>query len=290
MSPPAYHKKRVLQKNGPNTFYIALEIKNLFNLRPRINGLRQYQPLLKQLIIRDIKLKYRRSFLGYVWSILNPLLTMMVLVVVFSNLFRFDIPNFPVYLICGSTLYAFLAEATSMSASSIMTNSALLKKTYVPKYIFPLSRVTSSLVNLLFAFVAIILVIIYTGLKITPLMLLTPLVIFELYVFSLGLSMFLAAATVYCRDILYLWGIFLTLWNYLTPIFYPVSIIPEKYRFWYCSLNPMYIYITQFRDLVLNGTLPDLYSVSLGIAMAIVSVIMGTIFFMRSQDNFILYI
>lgn len=110
-----------------------------------------FSELLKQLIIRDIKLKYRRSYLGYLWSILNPLLLMIVLVIVFSNLFRFDIPNFPLYLIAGHVLFNFMVEATTMSVNSIIGNAPLIKKTYVPKYIFSLSRVGSSLVNLIFS-------------------------------------------------------------------------------------------------------------------------------------------
>ena len=110
-----------------------------------------FDELLKQLIIRDVKLKYRRSYLGYLWSILNPLMLMMVLVVVFSNLFRFDIPNFPLYMISGQFLFNFMTEATNMSVGSITGNSALIKKTYVPKYIFTVSKVGSSLVNLLFS-------------------------------------------------------------------------------------------------------------------------------------------
>lgn len=122
-----------------------------------------FDELLKQIIVRDVKLKYRRSYLGYLWSILNPLMLMMVLVVVFSNLFRFDIPNFPLYMIAGQTIFNFMAEATNMSIGSITGNASLLKKTYVPKYIFTLSKVGSSLVNLLFSLGALLLVMIVTG-------------------------------------------------------------------------------------------------------------------------------
>lgn len=252
--------------------------------------LKQYQHLLKQLILRDIKLKYRRSFLGYLWSILNPLLTMLVLVFVFSNLFRFNIPNYPLYLITGSTLFGFLSESTSMAATSILVNAPLLKKTYVPKYIFPLSRVTSSLVNLLFSMVAILLVMLFTRATITYHLLLTPLILIEVYIFCLGLGLFLSAATVFFRDLLYLWGIFLTLWSYLTPIFYPTNIIPLRFRFWYSMLNPMNLYISQFRDILLYASLPSFEILTLGITFALVSLYIGIFVFRRSQDGFILYI
>lgn len=256
----------------------------------RFQGLFNYRFLLKELIIRDIKLKYRRSFLGYIWSILNPLMMMMVLVVIFSNLFRFNIPNYPMYLITGSTLFGFMGEATSMAIYSITGNAALIKKIYVPKYIFTLSRVTSSLVNLLFSMVAIVIVALFTGVKVTPLILLFPIVVIEVYVFSLGLSLFLASSSVFFRDLQYLWGIFITMWNYLTPIFYPISIIPEKYRFIYSVFNPMVGYVTQFRDVVIYGRMPEVGIVCLGVLFASVSIVLGTYIFQRSQDNFILYI
>ena len=126
----------------------------------RLNGFYCYRHLLKQLVEKDIKLKYRRSFLGYLWSILNPLLTMVIMVAVFSNIFRGDIQNFPVYLIIGQTLFNFMVEATNMALGSITENSALLKKTYVPKYIFTMARVTSSLVNMIFSLGAMLLVFI----------------------------------------------------------------------------------------------------------------------------------
>lgn len=260
------------------------------NLYIRLYGLYQYRDLLKQLVVRDVKLKYRRSILGYLWSVLNPLMTMMVLVIVFSNLFRFDIPNFPVYLITGSTLFGFMSEATTMAIASITGNAALLKKTYVPKYVFTLARVTSSLVNMLFSMTAIIIVVLITKVQITPYILLAPLVIAEVYLFSLGLGIFLAAASVFFRDLQYLWGIFITMWMYLTPIFYPITIIPEKYRFWYYWLNPMTGYVSQFRDIVLHGQMPHVYSVCAGFMIAFIALLVGAYTFYRSQDNFILYI
>ena len=255
----------------------------------RLGGLYHYRDLLKQLVIRDIKLKYRRSFLGYVWSILNPLLLMLVLVVVFSNLFRFDIPHFPVYLVTGNVLFNFMMEATTMAIGSITGSASLIKKTYVPKYIFPLSRVTSSLVNMLFSMVALVLVVLVTRIDITPYMLLSPIVIIEVYVFSLGLGLFLSAAAVYFRDIQYLWGVFTTMWCYLTPLFYPVSIIPEQYRAIYCA-NPMYGYIAQFRDIVLYGKMLQLPMFFEGCAVALGALVIGAWTFMEIQDNFILYI
>ena len=249
-----------------------------------------FDELLKQLIIRDVKLKYRRSYLGYLWSILNPLMLMMVLVVIFSNLFRFDIPNFPLYLISGQFLFNFMTEATNMSVASITGNASLIKKTYVPKYIFTISKVGSSLVNLLFSLGALLLVMVFTDAEFSWNLLFFPVIILEVFIFSLGLGLWLAAITVFFRDIQYLWGVFVSMWMYLTPLFYPVSIIPEEYRELYQNANPMYGYVEQFRDIVLYAKFPQSDSILIGFASAILVLVLGAWYFNKKQDEFILYI
>ena len=249
-----------------------------------------FDELLKQLVIRDIKLKYRRSYLGYLWSILNPLMLMMVLVIVFSNLFRFDIPNFPLYLLCGQIIFNFMSEATNMAVGSIIGNAALIKKTYVPKYIFTVSRVGSSLVNLIFSLGALLFVMIFTQADFSWNLLYFPVIILQVYIFSLGLGLWLAALTVFFRDIQYLWGVFVTMWMYLTPLFYPVSIIPAEYQSLYQNANPMYWYIAQFRDIVLYTKIPDLNSIFMGFLTALIVLVLGAWYFNKKQDKFILYI
>ena len=258
-----------------------------------VNGFQRFSAfdeLLKQLGLRDVKLKYRRSYLGYLWSILNPLMLMMVLVVVFSNIFRFDIPNFPLYMIAGQTVFNFMIEATNNEVWSITGNAPLLKKTYVPKYIFTLSKVGSSLVNLVFSLGALVLVMIFTGAEFSWNLLFFPIIILQVLIFSLGISLFLAAATVFFRDIQYLWGVFTSMWMYLTPLFYPVNIIPEEYRWAYMNLNPMYSYIEQFRDIVLHAKAPDFNSMLVGFIVAFGFLILGAWYFNKKQDEFILYI
>ena len=249
-----------------------------------------FDELLKQLVIRDVKLKYRRSYLRYLWSILNPLMLMMVLVVVFSNLFRFDIPNFPLYMISGQFLFNFMTEATNMSVSSITGNASLIKKTYVPKYIFTVSKVGSSLVNLLFSIGALLLVMIFTDAEFSWNLLFFPIIILQVFIFSLGLGLWLAAITVFFRDIQYLWGVFVSMWMYLTPLFYPVSIIPEEYRDLYQNANPMYGYIEQFRDIVLYAKFPQTETILTGFATSLIVLILGAWYFNKKQDEFILYI
>lgn len=256
----------------------------------RINGLFAYKDLVKQLVTKDIKLKYRRSFLGYLWSILNPLLIMAVMVVVFSQIFRFDVENYPVYLIIGQTLFNFMSEATNQAIYSILGNAPLLKKVYVPKYIFTLSRVTSSLVNLVFSLGAMLIVFIVTKVQFSWYMLLIPIVLIELYIFCLGLGLFLAQAAVFFRDIQYIYSVFITVWMYLTPVFYPITILPDNIRNLVVSLNPMYFYIDQFRTIVLEQQLPASGSMIGGIVAAVIALCVGIWSFLKTQDKFILYI
>lgn len=259
-------------------------------IKIRLQGFYKYKELLQQLVTRDVKLKYRRSFLGYLWSVLNPLLIMIVLSIVFSQIFKYDIPNFSVYLLTGQVIFNFMNESTTMAIGSIMVNSALIKKTYVPKYIFPVSKITSSLVNMLFSFVALWVVMIITGVKITAWFLVFPFVIIELYVFCLGLGLFLAQAAVFFRDIQYIYGVITTAWMYLTPIFYPTTILPEGLKSFVLYWNPMYYYVTQFRDTMLYGQLSEPYLIFGGIGFAIVFLILGIWSFLHNQDKFILYI
>ena len=172
----------------------------------------KYRPLIRELVTRDLKVKYRRSVLGYVWSILNPLLMMLLQTLVFSYMFRFDIPNFPLYLICGNTLFNFFNESTNMGMGSVLGNSSLIKKVYVPKFIFPISRVVSSFVNLLFSLAAIILVMLITRspFHLTILLVWAPLVL--LFLFTCGMALLLSALAVYFRDLQYLYGIVTMAW------------------------------------------------------------------------------
>lgn len=259
-------------------------------MRGRLERLYGFRHLLKQLVLKDIKLKYRRSFLGYLWSVLNPLLVMLVMLLVFSHMFRSDIENFPAYLIIGQTLFNFMSEATNQAIFSITGNAALLKKVYVPKYIFTLSKVTSSLVNLLFAMGAMAIVLIASRVQFSPAMLFLPVILTELYVFSLGLGLFLAQGAVFFRDIQYIYAVWITAWTYLTPLFYPMSLLPETIQQGIRLCNPMYHYITQFRQVVLYQSLPDAASLAYGFLLALGFLLFGTWTFLKSQDRFILYI
>lgn len=256
----------------------------------RLQNSWQYRDLLKQLVMRDIKLKYRRSFLGYLWSVLNPLLIMMVMTIVFSTMFSRNIDNFPVYLFCGQMLFNFMNNSTHQAISSITGNASLLKKTYVPKYIFTVSKITSGLMDFFFSIGALIIVMLVTRAKFTPYFLLIPFVALQLYLFCIGLGMFLAQANVFFRDIQYIYNAITTAWIYLTPIFYPIDMLPPNVMWIVKHFNPMYFYVGQFRDLVYYGRLPGPKIIFAGCVTAFLAVIIGIRSFLKTQHKFILYI
>lgn len=249
----------------------------------------RYKYLLYVLVARDIKKKYRRSVLGVLWSMLNPLLMMIITSMVFSTLFRFDIPNYVLYLLAGQVLFTFFSESTSFAMGSILENGALIRKVYVPKYMFPLARVVSSCVNLLFTFPAILVMMCYTGQypDISFVFIIVPIALFLLFCFGVG--MILAAGVVYFRDLFHLYGVLLTALNYATPIFYPESIVPEAYKF-LMTYNPLYYYLQAFRNMIYKGTLPDLQLLLICAGMSISVLILGTLIFQKAKKQFILYV
>jgi ABC-type polysaccharide/polyol phosphate export permease len=249
----------------------------------------RYRGLLGQFVIRDLKVKYRRSLLGYLWSLLNPLLMMAVLTLVFSNIFRFDIPNFPVYLLSGQILFSFFSESTSMAMTSILYSGSLIKKVYIPKYIFPISRVMSSFVTLVFSLLALFIVIILTGVNISLNILFFPIPLVYIFLFSVGIGLIMSVLTVYFRDMLHLYTVLLSAWMYLTPLFYPINIVPDYVR-GIIYYNPLYYYVEAFRDIVLYNQFPSFHTNLMCIIFSTVSIFLGLFIFYRKQNKFILYI
>ena len=254
-----------------------------------IIAMQKYRFLIKQLVSRDFKAKYKRSILGVFWSFLNPLLTMIVQYVVFSNLFRFDIPYYPVYLLSGIVVFNYFSEACGMALTSIIGNATLITKVYVPKYIYPLTRILSSLINLLISMIPLIMVTVFSGLYPTKAYLLIPFVLVCLAMFCLGMGMLLSAAMVFFRDIQFLWGVLTMIWMYLTPIFYPESILPDEVV-WVLKFNPLYYFINFLRSCVIDGVSPEpvVYVQCFLIALGVLAV--GAWVFKKSQDKFVLYL
>ena len=258
--------------------------------RYRINVLYQYKDLVRELVSRDLKLKYRRSFLGYVWSVLNPLLIMLVLTIVFSTMFNKNIDNYPVYLLTGRILYDFLKVSTNSAMKSITGNAALLKKTYVPKYIFTLAKITSCMVDTVLSMGALIIVMLVTGARFSWTFLLFPIVVLQIYIFCCGLGFLLATLNVFFRDITYIYNAVTTAWLYLTPIIYPLERLPKTLQLLVKGLNPLYYYVAQFRDLIYGCRLPGPRIFFGGWIIAFLMLIVGVTVFQRMKDKFILYI
>lgn len=252
----------------------------------------QFRDLFLQLVQRNIKLKYRRSFLGYIWSVLNPLLTMFVQAAVFTLMFQRGIENYPAYLIAGNILFGFMRESSSNSIYSITGNASLLKKTYIPKYIFTISKVTSDFVNLLFSLVALFIVLVATGVPFYNswhfLAGIIPLI--ELYIFCIGLGLFISQAAVFFRDVQNIWPVITNAWMYLTPLFYSIEILPQSLALAIKKFNPMYTYIAMFRDAIIYETLPSPGYVLRGFIIALVALILGIWSFQHSENKFILHI
>jgi len=269
-----------------NLVYRQKKEKESFGLNI-INAFTRYEFLLSQLVSRDFKTKYKRSVLGVLWSFLNPLLMMTVQYVVFSTIFKSDIPNFAVYLLIGIVFFSFFSEATNMGLMAIVGNSSLITKVYIPKYIFPVSRVLSSTINLLISMIPLLLVVLFTRAPITPALLLLPFSIICTIVFCIGMSFILSAAMVYFRDMQFLWGVVSMLWMYATPIFYPESILPPKYMVIF-KMNPLYHFIRFSRTIILDGVSPEPKAYLFCLIAAFVPLAIGTAVFKKTQDKFIL--
>lgn len=245
--------------------------------------------ILKTLVGKDFKVKYRRSVLGVVWSVLNPLLMMIVMSAVFSYMFRFNIENFPLYLILGQIMFNLMSDATSGAMQSIIGAASLIQKIRIEKMVFPLEKVIFSLVNFLFAAIAAVAVMIYFRIMPTWDILFLPLCIVYVFAFSAGLGLILSSLAVFFRDVIHLWSVVLTAWTYATPLFYPLELLPDTLQF-LIQFNPMYQYITYFRDIMMYGITPTLEQNLICIAMAAISLALGILVFRKTEHKFILYV
>ena len=236
---------------------------------------------ISSLVSKDFKLKYRRSVLGVLWSVLNPLLMMCVLAAVFTNVLKFgDVENFPMYLILGNVLFALMADSTSGAMTSILESAPLIKKIRVAKMIFPLEKVLFQLVNFAISLIAVIVVMVFF--RIAP-------TVNLLALFCSGLGMLLSALAVFFRDVCHLWGVVITAWTYATPLFYPVTLLPD----WMQAAeayNPMYHYVVYFRDIAMYGQWPGIKENLVCLAMALITFVIGFLVFKRTEKKFILYV
>lgn len=251
--------------------------------------IKKYKFLIRQLVSRDFKTKYKRSVLGVFWSFLNPLMMMTVQYIVFSTLFKSDIPDFAAYLIIGTVMFNFFSESCSMTLTSILGNSGLITKVYMPKYIYPLTRTLSSMVNLFISIIPMMIVCIVTGVELHKSMVLSLYFFICLVVFCLGMGLLLATSMVFFRDTQFLWGVISMIWMYATPIFYPESIVPETIRK-VIFLNPLYHFIKNARICLIDGISPEPRAYVLCLCISLGMLFIGAFIFCKKQDEFVLYV
>lgn len=245
--------------------------------------------IMRELVSKDFKLRYRRSVLGIAWSVLNPLLMMVVLSAVFSSFFRFSIENYPLYLILGNILFGLMSASTNGAMRSIMGSASLIKKVKINKIVFPLEKVIFELLNFAISLIAVAVVMLFFQIPPTLNLLMLPLLLVYMVIFCSGLGMLLSSLVVFFRDVEYLWSVLLTAWTYLTPLFYPAEIWPD----WMVSIerfNPMYHYVTYFRDIALWNITPDLYMNIKCLGFAVITFAVGYLVFRKTERNFILHI
>lgn len=244
-----------------------------------------YKELVIQSISRAIKTRYKRSALGVLWTMLNPLLMMVVLTVVFSQIFRFSVEHYPVYILCGIVIWNFFSGSTSGAMGEMLWSGELLTRIYVPKSIFTVSSIGTGLLNLLLSLIPLFLISIALGVPITPALLLTPLAVLIVTGFALGMGLLLSTITVFFADMLPVYEVILRIWFYATPIIYPLEIVPER-LLWLIKLNPMYYMVELFRQPLLNGTVPELNCWLIAAGSALISLIVGSIVFTSKSNDY----
>lgn len=254
--------------------------------------------ILKQLVSKDFKIKYRRSFLGVAWSVLNPLLMMIVMAIVFTTIFAqgrngsITPEMYPLYLIVGNVTFAVMSDSTSQALSSIIQASSLLKKVKVHRFVFPVQKVLFSLVNFAFSLIAVAIVMLWFHVVPTWHLLLLPVCLILLMFFCMGVGLLLSAATVFFRDVMHLWSVVLTAWTYFTPIFWTTDYILKMPHILHVLMyaNPMYNYLQFMRDIFLFQTCPTPLEFGLCVAWAVIAMAIGYTVFHKNEHKFILYI
>lgn len=255
-----------------------------------LSNLKRDSFVLSSLVSKDFKLKYRRSVLGVVWSVLNPLLMMIVLSAVFTNVFRWgQIDNYPLYLILGLILFNLMANATTSSMTSIIDASSLIKKIRINKMIFPLEKVVFELINFAISLIAVVIVMAYFQIMPNANILFLPILLIYMIIFCTGIGLLLSALAVFFRDVIHLWSVIITAWTYATPIFYPTDLLSETMQS-LMQYNPMYQYVTYFRQIALWGVTPGVTENLICLGMAVITFVVGMIVFKKAQKKFILYV
>ncbi len=245
----------------------------------------RYRDLIYQLIRRDIVARYKRSILGVIWTMLQPLGMMLVITIAFSQLFG-RVEGYPVYLLSGLIAWNFFSQTTTAAIHQIVWGGALMRRIYIPHTAFSISSVGTGMVNLILSLIPLLLIMLIAQRPITWAFLFVPIPLMLLTAFALGVGLMLSTMAIHFPDIKEMYLIIVQAWMYLTPVMYPADIIPITYRDWLLYLNPMYYLINIFRAPIYDGSLPSLNILIVGIAVSVLTLLVGWSYFSSQMDNF----
>lgn len=246
----------------------------------------QYRDVLVQLVRQFLTLRYRRTLLGYVWTLVNPLLMMMVTAVVFSTLFNLPLASYTVFLFAGMVPWTFFSMSVTQSCTSFIQNEGLIKKIYLPKIIFPMSLVVGMGVDSAMSMLALSVIILPFGGEFSFALLFLPFAFLLLMVFAFGMAMLMSVATVFFRDLQYVINVLMQAWFFLTPVMYRHEALTGKVA-WVVALNPMVYFIELFRAPVLRGELPSARALAISASVALLSVAIGFWTLHRQEKNIV---
>lgn len=245
----------------------------------------RYRDLIYQLIRRDIVARYKRSILGVIWTMLQPLGMMLVITIAFSQLFG-RVEGYPVYLLSGLIAWNFFSQTTTAAIHQIVWGGALMRRIYIPHTAFSISSVGTGMVNLILSLIPLLLIMLIAQRPITWAFLFVPIPLMLLTAFALGVGLMLSTLAIHFPDIKEMYLIIVQAWMYLTPVMYPADIIPVTYRDWLLYLNPMYYLINIFRAPIYEGSLPSPNILIIGIAVSVLTLLVGWIYFSSQMDKF----
>src|SRR5260221_7768588 len=254
-----------------------------------VGELLRYRDFVRNLIARDLKVRYKRSTIGFLWTMLNPLLTMGTLVIIFSTLFRTEIDHYPTYILSGLLTWNVFSQGSVAAMNSLLGNSGSLRKTYVPAAVFVLSGVGGAVVNFIFAFIPLIVFALLDGLSPAISWSYAIVVLCQLTVLTIGIGFMTAAAVVFFADVLEIYQVLLNLLFFLTPIMYPLRILsPELLTLEH--FNPLFYIVNGFRTAIIDRAFPALDLVVLGTSVPLAFFVVGWLIFTRVESKFAYYV
>jgi ABC-type polysaccharide/polyol phosphate export permease len=249
----------------------------------------RYRELIWALALKDLRVRYKRSALGFLWALLNPMLTMVILTIVFSTVMRIPVDHYAIFLLSVLLPWTFFTQALSYSVESIVANGDLLKKVFIGKSVFPVAAILANLINFSLSMIPLVILVLVLRFPFHWTWVYLPIPLLSLIGFTLGCGFFCAAANVFFRDVSHIIQIVLSAWFYASPVIYSLDFVPRRFA-WLFRLNPMVYILDGFRLGIYYGQLPSLESAAMCLTCGIVFLILGYTFFRRYQDTFVYYV